>query len=190
MATIKQCVLKNLASRKIKLLMEEKERIIKAINKSTLENAFILNNPVFLQKEVEEALKEAGYVSHTGVNGIKFCRETNFNLTFSDCFNQIVINRLVPFLKVEDGDDELPKNEANRYKKQKRIVEKAIEQSVDSLEDFQFRFQTVRIEFSLDFSCARLHKSIYDELEKAGFVIENSCVGIAPIYTAKFKTNF
>ena len=188
--TIEQYIWKNIASRKLKLLMDEKKRIDNAMNKSTLKDVFILNNPVFLQKETEEALKEAGYVFYEGVNGVRYCKEKNYDLSFSTCFNNLIINRLVPYLKIEDKDEVLPKNEPNRYKKQKRIVEEAIAKSVDSLDDFQFRFKTLRIEFSLDFSSARLHRSLSDELEKVGFVIENSCIGIAPVYTAQFKTNF
>lgn len=173
---------KIIAERKIEILQKQKLYVEQAIKNSKTENSFCIQNSYILQKEVEVAIKNAGYVSKKFNTCVQYSKFKYDNNTFSKCLENLMLEKFNLNMEYnnEQDDDNVTAN-------QRKKIQESIIKAINNMEDYEFRFPYIRIEFSLSFSRTRLNKNLKKELYEAGFRENNSSFAIVSDFTGAFK---
>lgn len=181
---ISQFVQKTIVERKVKILQEQRVYVELAIKSSREANSFVIRNHHYMQKEIKDAILAAGYEVKDYKDGIKFIKYKYNDDTFTKCIEKIILEKFN--LNQEYPDD----NDNNVTKSQRSKIEKSIVELVNNMEDNEFRFPYVSIEFSLDFPRTRLSSKLKKELFDAGFRENKSSYARVPDYTGVFQLKF
>lgn len=181
---ISQFVQKTIVERKVKILQQQKVYVELAIKSSRVENSFVIRNYYYMHKEIKDAILKAGYEVKEFKDGIQFIKYRYDNNTFTKCIEKIMLEKFN--LNQEYSDD----NDDSVTKSQRSKIEKSIVELVNNMEDNEFRFPYVSIEFSLDFSKTRLSSQLKKELFDAGFRENKSSYARVPDYTGVFQLKF